>query len=687
VFYWFSVPHDRLFLDALERDLKRERTAQEPTSEVVGEPAQSFAYDPRRPLVDQFLHSASGGTDEANLLARFAGSEGPEGYKQRRSNRTTAQRTSSSDDESGGSGSVSPPPSGPTPSSPTAHGGYGYAAEDANLSAADMFLRQANGAFGRQQKEQRVDAARRKEDEKERKDHEGLLKKQEHATVSAEEQARTIRERLVKERGTAAEGEVVDLDTHPNGTDSGYSSARSFAFPTSTLASAYASSMSTMPSALQGVNTGPASTLSNGYPMAVTGAPAVNFAAPAQSTAGADQDTTAAGAGPEKPFTCPVTSCTRAFKRAEHLRRHLRTHTSERPFVCDACDKRFARSDNLAQHMRVHARAAATGQPEAEDTEVEYAGLTDGGVSWPTGLDETDDTMSETSSGFSNGSAMNDDQPPSSLWLPTQVEMPSMTPAQPIAMEARRTAMPIHPRHNRSASSGADVNPPSHSAPPSSLGFDPTALGPHLHLPSGRPRSWTPNPASRSEAGARRPLTAAVRERSSIHGSTTYSPYALAALHARSTQNSPARLDPQPDPMASFRMVASDFVHPSESYAFDSTSAFASTNTNIHATYPPVSPSGTGGYGIPHLSHSVSYPGSIPQPLGFIPAAPGHFATPSVSQQQQQQQFGYDMSAFVAEPETMGYDAGSAQMYMQPAPSFHDLPSSTMQEYFYTDGI
>lgn len=42
VFYWFSVPHDRLFLDALERDLKREKAGQEPTSVVVGEPARSF---------------------------------------------------------------------------------------------------------------------------------------------------------------------------------------------------------------------------------------------------------------------------------------------------------------------------------------------------------------------------------------------------------------------------------------------------------------------------------------------------------------------------------------------------------------------------------------------------------------------------------------------------------------------
>jgi hypothetical protein len=38
----FSVPHDRLFLDALERDLKREKEGQDTTTEVIGEPARSF---------------------------------------------------------------------------------------------------------------------------------------------------------------------------------------------------------------------------------------------------------------------------------------------------------------------------------------------------------------------------------------------------------------------------------------------------------------------------------------------------------------------------------------------------------------------------------------------------------------------------------------------------------------------
>ncbi|ORY87870.1 STE like transcription factor-domain-containing protein, partial [Protomyces lactucae-debilis] len=45
VFYWFSVPHDRLFLDALERDLKRERMGTESTTAAVAEPALSFVFD------------------------------------------------------------------------------------------------------------------------------------------------------------------------------------------------------------------------------------------------------------------------------------------------------------------------------------------------------------------------------------------------------------------------------------------------------------------------------------------------------------------------------------------------------------------------------------------------------------------------------------------------------------------
>src|ERR1700733_9930153 len=53
VFYWYSVPHDRLFLDALERDLKREKMGQEATTVAVNEPALSFEYDSSQSLFEQ----------------------------------------------------------------------------------------------------------------------------------------------------------------------------------------------------------------------------------------------------------------------------------------------------------------------------------------------------------------------------------------------------------------------------------------------------------------------------------------------------------------------------------------------------------------------------------------------------------------------------------------------------------
>ncbi|CAB5390917.1 unnamed protein product [Rhizophagus irregularis] len=59
VFYWFSVPHDRLFLDALERDLKREKMGIEPTTVAIAEPALSFSFDSTQSLYDQFTKGMS----------------------------------------------------------------------------------------------------------------------------------------------------------------------------------------------------------------------------------------------------------------------------------------------------------------------------------------------------------------------------------------------------------------------------------------------------------------------------------------------------------------------------------------------------------------------------------------------------------------------------------------------------
>ncbi|SAL96745.1 hypothetical protein [Absidia glauca] len=70
---------------------------------------------------------------------------------------------------------------------------------------------------------------------------------------------------------------------------------------------------------------------------------------------------------PIKTHCCPVHQCQRKFKRLEHLKRHMRIHTMERPFACTSCNKTFSRSDNLSQHQKTHTRPAPSTKPNSSD--------------------------------------------------------------------------------------------------------------------------------------------------------------------------------------------------------------------------------------------------------------------------------------------------------------------------------
>ncbi|KAI1630221.1 early growth response protein [Exophiala viscosa] len=47
-------------------------------------------------------------------------------------------------------------------------------------------------------------------------------------------------------------------------------------------------------------------------------------------------------------------TCGRTFFKADHLERHIRSHTKEKPFRCVKCGKRYGRHDTLLRHERDH---------------------------------------------------------------------------------------------------------------------------------------------------------------------------------------------------------------------------------------------------------------------------------------------------------------------------------------------
>ncbi|XP_011505691.1 PREDICTED: zinc finger protein 286A-like [Ceratosolen solmsi marchali] len=92
----------------------------------------------------------------------------------------------------------------------------------------------------------------------------------------------------------------------------------------------------------------------------------------------------------ERPFKCDAEGCGKSFTRNEELTRHKRIHTGLRPYSCLICRKGFGRKDHLKKHTKTHdnrnvyqlaaAAAAAASTPFAGFHFAHHPSISIGGI-------------------------------------------------------------------------------------------------------------------------------------------------------------------------------------------------------------------------------------------------------------------------------------------------------------------
>lgn len=536
VFYWFSVPHDRLFLDALERDLKREKMGLEPTTVITGEPALSFTYDPKRSLYEQFCKAQGGYEGEGELEAAV-----------RRADELAADDGSSDNASSADEGT----------------GPKSLSAVHSNPSFHSMFsLFEGSPTYKQRRKKTAKNKPSMDVDRANSMDEYNAAQLRDTTGMSAADmfmaQARASRPgHLQSQHDYPPRGRLESRNTFP--------APHSHFAHSGVTPQFFRNQSATLPGEWPYMN---------------------HATSEAQAPASADVPRT-------KVFACPLFSCGRLYKRMEHLKRHVRSHTIERPFQCPRCSKKFSRQENLSQHLRIHLRMdaegatgtpasymAALGEDESEHADVEdldeLEGIDSGllnigaceveveGIVHEVEGDE-EGLITTNPTGFvaePNGihpMAGQDAYYPA----PTPDQFPMSSSPEPspfselsgsVNWMARTAASPAfstqsmpspHQRVLPMSQSGSynqvgefiSMSAPSHKAT-----FDHNAIYPAQLLPSNGPgpirrhRSVTPSLARYGES-IRRPYSAAMSDTQS-HGNRSYHPYAVSS-HSGSAQSSP----------------------------------------------------------------------------------------------------------------------------------------------------
>ncbi|EDN04890.1 transcription factor steA [Histoplasma mississippiense (nom. inval.)] len=384
VFYWYSVPHDRLFLDALERDLKREKMGQEATTVAVNEPALSFEFDSSQSLFEQLTKAqqANSSSFSAHASTTFSHSTSPMG-------RATDSM---------------PPPQLP-PSMPVLQ-------EDTSNQGMYNSVGMPNNSMNNGMSKSEQDMSHFNYDRHgtpvsrihqrhtsmptfmeyspapsitnaiaaatgHAQQHSNPSHGHSHAHAYSVTQPSELRRSMSSSVPAVMEGEESNVDSPPGLTNSFTSTVvnqkdllHEISRTGTPLPSLEESPREHQVSMIQGPDE--LSSLPSGDQLGKSvAANSANWKPDRPGPVRRARSATMMELGPypQKSHSCPIPSCGRLFKRLEHLKRHVRTHTQERPYPCPYCNRAFSRSDNLAQHRRTHETQQTGQQVVASDSD------------------------------------------------------------------------------------------------------------------------------------------------------------------------------------------------------------------------------------------------------------------------------------------------------------------------------
>ncbi|KNG80299.1 transcription factor steA, partial [Aspergillus nomiae NRRL 13137] len=460
VFYWYSVPHDRLFLDALERDLKREKMGQEATTVAVSEPALSFEFDSSQSLYEQLTkaqqansssftaHASTTYGQSASPVVRTVDAMPPPQMAPQMAPPTISLLP----DESGSPAIYNPIPMPNTLAQNVVKRelDYGTIQYDRNgMPIARVHQRHASMPTFVEYSPAPSFVSSQYEDYSNRGLSFEPVTPPQHSVPLGTEPAYIANEdtglyTAIPEISSAAAFNPIGLSNiqataasilDTTGRNNPIATPTHAQAPGPSQPIAYAAhrpsdlrrsvSSSVAPLAeVEEPRHDSSRRIMNGYPtgalpqknllheMSRNGTPlssleenpeqsAMPLANPDELTALPNGDVLETGAQhsvmnkaerfvpgpvrrarsatmmelgpyPQKSHSCPIPSCGRLFKRLEHLKRHVRTHTQERPYPCPYCNKAFSRSDNLAQHRRIHEAQQDGQQPlHAQDEDLD----------------------------------------------------------------------------------------------------------------------------------------------------------------------------------------------------------------------------------------------------------------------------------------------------------------------------